>query len=106
MVKECEHLSSKRKELLETFPIVEGRIELGLRAFWKDMPSIFQEIVAENKIIQQAKKEAQKNPNQFKVAAVGELVQKALDDKKEKEAQKILKSSLSLKSTANFFKGL
>jgi len=83
-------LKAKRKELLETFPIVEGRIELGLRAFWKDMPSIFQEIVAENKIIQQAKKEAQKNPNQFKVAAVGELVQKALDDKKEKEAQKIL----------------
>lgn len=83
-------LKGKRKELLETFPIAEGRIELGLRAFWKDMPSIFQAIVAENKIIQQAKKEAQKKQNQFKVAAVGELVQKALDAKKEREVQEII----------------
>ncbi|MBU4370212.1 GvpL/GvpF family gas vesicle protein [Patescibacteria group bacterium] len=83
-------LKLKRKELLETFPIVEGRIELGLRAFWKDMPSIFQEIVKENPIIQQAKKVAQKNPFQMKIASVGELIQKALDVKREKEAQKIL----------------
>ncbi len=83
-------LRAKRKELLETFPIVEGRIELGLRALWRDMSGIFQEIVAENKTIQQAKKEAQKNPNQFKVAGVGELIQKAVEAKREREAQKIL----------------
>ena len=83
-------LKGKRKELLETFPITEGRIELGLRAFWKDMPSIFQEIVKENKTIQQAKKEAQKNPFQLKVASVGELVQRALDAKRESEAQEII----------------
>ena len=81
---------AKRKELLETFPIVEGRVELGLRAFWKDMPSIFQEIVKENPEIQRAKREVQKNPFQMRVASVGELVQKALDTKREKEAQKIL----------------
>ena len=83
-------LKGKRKELLETFPIVEGRVELGLRAFWKDMPSIFQEIVKENPEIQRAKEEAQKNPFQMKVAGVGELIQKALDAKREREAQKIL----------------
>lgn len=83
-------LKAKRKELLETFPIVAGRIELGLRAFWRDMPSIFQEIVKENKEIQIAKKRTHKNPHQFAVAGVGELVQKALDAKREGEAQKIL----------------
>lgn len=83
-------LKAKRKELLEIFPIVEGRIELGLRALWKDMPSIFQEVVKENREIQLAKKQAQKNPLQFKVASVGELVQKAVDRKREGEAQKIL----------------
>ena len=83
-------LRGKRKELLETFPIVEGRVELGLRAFWKDMPSIFQEIVKENPKIQQAKKEAQKNPFQMKIAEVGELVQKALNAKRESETEKIL----------------
>ena len=83
-------LKSKRKELLETFPIAEGRVELGLRAFWRDMPGIFQEIVKENREIQIAKKQTQKNPHQFAVAGVGELVQKALDTKREMEAQKIL----------------
>ncbi len=83
-------LKAKRKEFLETFPITEGRVELGLRALWKDMPGIFQEIIAENKAIQLAKQEAQKNPNQFKIAAVGELVEKALRAKRENDAQKIL----------------
>ena len=83
-------LKGYRKEILETFPIVEGRVELGLRAFWKDMPSIFQEILRENPEIQRVKEEAQKNPFQMKVAGVGELVQKTLDAKREKEAQKIL----------------
>ncbi|MBU2635124.1 GvpL/GvpF family gas vesicle protein [Patescibacteria group bacterium] len=94
-------LKSKRKELLGTFPIAEGRVELGLRALWKDMPGIFQEIVAENREIQKAKREVQKNPLQMRVAAVGELVQKTLDAKREKEAQKVLKP---LKKLAADFK--
>ena len=84
-------LKAKRKEILETFPIVEGRVELGLRALWKDMPAIFQEIVKENPEIQRAKKEAQKNPFQMRIAGVGELVIKALDAKRENEAEKILR---------------
>jgi len=83
-------LKAKRKELLEIFPIAEGRVELGLRAFWKDMPSIFQEMVKENPEIQRAKKEAQKNLFQMRVANVGELVQKAFSLKRESEAKKIL----------------
>jgi len=94
-------LKSKRKELLETFPIAEGRVELGLRAMWKDMPAIFQEIVRENPEIQIAKKEVQKNPFQMRVASVGELVQKALDAKREREAQRVLSS---LKKLAVDFK--
>jgi len=85
-------LKLKRRELLETFPRAEGRVELGLRALWKDMPSIFQEIVNENKEIQIAKRQVQKAPNQFKVAAVGELAQKSFDAKREREAQGILRS--------------
>jgi len=84
-------LKAKRKEILETFPIVERRVELGLKALWKDMPAIFQEIVKENPEIQRAKKEVQKNPFQMRVASVGELVQKALDTKRENEAEKILR---------------
>jgi len=83
-------LKAKVKELIETFPLIEERIELGLKVFWKDMPGIFQEIVKENKEIQIAKKEAEKNSSQFKIAKVGELVQKALEIKRQKEIIKIL----------------
>lgn len=83
-------LRAKVKELIETFPLIEGRIELGLRVFWKDMPDIFREIVAENKEIQVAKKEVEKNPNQFKLAKVGEMVQKSLEIKRQKEMIDIL----------------
>lgn len=84
-------LKAKRKKLLAAFETIKGKIELGVKALWRDMPSIFQEI-GENKEIQIAKNQAQKNPTQFKVAAVGEIVGKALEKKREKEAQKILSS--------------
>ncbi len=84
-------LKAKRKELLETFPIAEGRVELGLRALWKDMPCIFQEILAASKEIQTVKKMVSKNPSQFAVAKVGELIQKAVNFQREEEAQKLLK---------------
>jgi len=83
-------LKAKSTELLETFPIVEGRVELGLRVFWKDMQSIFQEIISENREIQIVKKQAEKNPNQFKIAEVGELVQKAIEIKRQEEMIEIL----------------
>jgi len=84
-------LKAKRKELLEAFKKTQGKVELGLKALWRDMPSIFQEI-GENKEIRIAKNQARKNSSQFKIAAVGELVGKALEQKREREAQKILQA--------------
>lgn len=89
-------LQRRAGELLETFPIVEGRVELGLRAIWQDMPRVFQEIVTEHKEIQRAKELAQKKLNRFQVAAAGELVKRALDFKREKEADRILKPLIEL----------
>jgi len=82
-------VKAKSKEFLEAFGKVQGKVELGLKALWRDISSVFQEI-GENKEIQIAKKQAQKNPSQFRVAAVGELVGKVLEQKRAKEAQKIL----------------
>ncbi|MFH1392334.1 MAG: GvpL/GvpF family gas vesicle protein [bacterium] len=98
-------LKAKRKELLEAFKKTQGKVELGLKALWRDISSIFQEI-GENKEIQIAKNQARKNPSQFRVAAVGELVGKALEQKREKEAQKIIqaldKLAVDFKSRACF----
>ncbi len=85
-------LRARAQELVDEFKIVEGRTELGVRAIWKDMPRVFQEIVAEYPEIQKAKVLAQKNPIQFRVAAVGELVKRALDAKRAQEAKKIAES--------------
>lgn len=93
-------LQAKKKELEDALKIVEGRIELGLRAMWKDMPGIFQEIVAENPEIQRAKQEAQQSKNQFKIARVGEMVVMALGKKRDAEAQKILEPLLQLADDA------
>lgn len=83
-------LQEKKNELQEEFKQVEGRVELGLRAFWEKMSDIFQELVAEHSEIQKAKQEAKIRPNQFRVAAVGELVARALEQKRAKEAENIL----------------
>lgn len=82
-------LKAKRKELLEALDKIRGKVELGLKALWRDISSIFQEI-GENKEIQIAKNQARKNPSQFNVAAVGELVGKALEQKRKRDAQKII----------------
>lgn len=94
-------LQAKKQELKDAFQIVEGKVELGLRALWENMGDIFKEIVQERSDIQRAKKEAEKNRNQFNVARVGELVAKALEEKREKEAEKILQP---LKKLAADFK--
>lgn len=83
-------LSLEREKILDGFRKVEGKVELGIRAFWKDMAGLFQEIVAENEKIQLAKKSASKNPTPLKIAGVGELIQKALSNKREEDAQTIL----------------
>ncbi|MFY9457894.1 MAG: GvpL/GvpF family gas vesicle protein [Candidatus Spechtbacterales bacterium] len=84
-------LRAKKKELQDAFTAVEGKVELGLRALWENMKDVFAELVLEHSDIQKAKKEAEKSPNQFKVARVGELLARALAQKREQEATKILR---------------
>ncbi len=72
---------------------MNGKVELGLRAWWKNMDVIFQEIVDEHKEIKGLKQRiASKNlketyPQRIKL---GEMVKSALETKKEKEGKEIL----------------
>jgi len=71
---------------------MENKIEMGLKAVWKDMPRIFEEIASENQDVRRLKKQADKKSgvdNTPKIA-LGKSVKAALEVKKEKEAQKIL----------------
>ena len=68
---------------------VEGKIELGLKALWADMPAVFQEIAKSSPMIQNLRKS--KNTSYQQKISAGELVGKLLEEKREEEKEKILK---------------
>ncbi|MDP2860680.1 MAG: GvpL/GvpF family gas vesicle protein, partial [bacterium] len=81
------------KDLLEK---MGGKVELGVRAFWTNTEGIFAEIVSENEEIAQLKKRIEEEKSEQKVMAgkikIGEIVKRALLEKKKKEAQALLDS--------------
>ncbi|GFP21343.1 hypothetical protein HKBW3S06_00569 [Candidatus Hakubella thermalkaliphila] len=72
---------------------MDNKIELGVRALWKNMNAIFQEIVDENKKIKQLREKiAAKSSDQTYAdkIALGEMVKASLEAKKEREGREIL----------------
>ena len=72
---------------------LDGKVELGVKALWRKMEIIFQEIVDENEEIKRLKAEAAGKPPRHAHAqqiAIGEMVQAALGVKKEREAEDLL----------------
>ncbi len=69
---------------------MDNKVEIGLKALWKDMNRIFQEIVTESKKVRNLKKNADAKADNSNKIALGKAVKEALDDKKDKEAKKIL----------------
>jgi len=81
------------KDLLEK---MRGKVELGVRAFWTNTEGIFAELVSENDEVAQLKKRIEEEKSEQKVYAgkikIGEIVKRALEEKKKKEAQALLDS--------------
>lgn len=71
---------------------MDNKIELGVKALWRDMDLIFQEITNENEEIKILKERVLKSPRQayYNKIAVGEMVQSALEAKKNREGEEIL----------------
>jgi hypothetical protein len=78
-------------ELLRTF---ENKVEINVKCTWKNMDCIFKEIDEENgafiKIKEDVKKELDVSRKEKKIAEAGRMVEKELNEKKEKEAESIL----------------
>lgn len=85
-------LKGRYKEFKASLAKMEGKIELGVKAFWKDTNLIFNEI-AEIGEIRRLKAMVVKNPSvkirDLQIKA-GELVKSALDAKKKNESEKIV----------------
>ncbi len=84
--------SSEFSELLEQF---ENKVEINLKATWKDMNMIFKEINEENSKFREIRKDIENmqdwHVKKSKLAEAGKIVEEALAEKKETEKENILR---------------
>jgi len=66
------------------------KVELGVKAVWKDMAAIYDEIVKENKAIKDLKEALKGNANIQAKLELGQLVKQVLEKKKEEQAEEIV----------------
>ena len=73
---------------------MDNKIEVGIKALWKDMNAIFGEIAKENEKIRQLKEKIKKKSSSNQIYAnkvtLGKMVQSALLAKRKSEGEKIL----------------
>jgi hypothetical protein len=90
-----QHLLKPRyKELKKLLKLVANKNQLGLKVFWPDMERVFQEIVDENPAIHKLKMKLMNMPveqTRNQRIELGQMVEKALFDKKEAERARIIK---------------
>ena len=85
-------LKDRQSELTETLAYMRGKIELGIKAVWKDMKPVFDEIVSQNKDISRLRDRLMKRRGgvQRDQVRLGEMVKDALEAWKERKEQSIL----------------
>jgi hypothetical protein len=91
---EVRNLLRKRYlELKSLLKDMDNKIELGVKAFWKEMKVIFQEMVDEDHKIKSLKEKIAKKSLQESYAEginLGKIVKTALEVKRDKEGQEII----------------
>ncbi|MDO9575593.1 MAG: GvpL/GvpF family gas vesicle protein [bacterium] len=85
-------LRKRRTEFNGLLKDMDNKVELGLKAIWKDMKVIFGEIAEENERIGRLRDRIARNPTRDDQIELGEMVKKALEKKKEREAESIINS--------------
>jgi hypothetical protein len=97
-VQDVQHklLEGRRDELENLHHQLQDKVELGLKALWRDERAIFEEIVAENPSIRRLRDSLMPRmvrppeATHFDRLRVGELVRAALDRKRQADAKRIL----------------
>ena len=86
-------LERRRQEFERLLSEMEGKVELGLRALWKDEKAVFEEIVAQNEGIRRLRDSLMGKPPQairFEGIRLGEMVKEALERRRRAEATALL----------------
>ena len=88
-------LKARYEEFKNLLCQMQDKVELGVRAMWANVSEIFEEIAQENEEIKRLKEELLGSKSKQESYAgrmkIGEMVQKALGFKKEKEKKEMLK---------------
>mgnify|MGYP001579921907 FL=1 len=88
-------LKPRYKEFKDLLAWIRGKMELGLKARWVEMPPVFQALVEENEEIKAFKERVTSQPYEaayYDQVKIGQMVQEALKAKKEREEGGILKA--------------
>ena len=87
-------LNRRYSEFMELLKQFENKVELNVRASWKNMGTIYKEIDKEHVELQKIRAEIgeieDKDKRNSKIDEAGKLVERALLDKKEQEAENII----------------
>jgi len=86
-------LEKRFKEFLILHEEMDSRVELGLKVLWRDEKAIYEEMVAENRELRKLRdsmKGLSPQATHFDRLRLGEMVKKALDQKKDREAKMLL----------------
>ncbi len=98
-------LRSRYDELKDLLEYHRDKVELGLKALWPQMEAVFSEIIEENREIKRLKQRLmlRRGGYQRDQVKLGEMVKKALEAKKGREAKEILNplKGLSVAHRAN-----
>lgn len=84
-------LVPRHQEFRELLDVMAGKVELGLKVLWTDMPGIFAELVEENHDIKIARARKQAPAAPADAVRLGEMVKNALDHKRAREARQFLR---------------
>ena len=85
-------LRKRHREFADLVRDMDNKVELGVKALWRDMEGVFAEIIEERSDIKALKNEVARNSKRGSLMRVGEMVKEALERKKEREATQILNS--------------
>ncbi|MFH1798257.1 MAG: GvpL/GvpF family gas vesicle protein [Candidatus Omnitrophota bacterium] len=86
-------LDRRGREFKNALKDMDHKVEVGVKAIWKNMYAIFKEIARENKMIKDAKENIQNHKGKKDIqdgVELGRMVEQALGKKKEESAEEII----------------
>jgi hypothetical protein len=87
-------LNRRYSEFLELIRVFDNKIEVNVKCRWKDMAAIYKEIDEKNEALKKLRHQLEHENNQLKkkelMMEAGNLVENALKEKKENEAEEIM----------------